>query len=886
MALSNGTAGNDTLTGTAVADTLNGLAGNDLLSGLAGNDSLSGGDGDDTLIGGGGKDTIDGGAGNDIATLAGSPSTYTSTHVNATDVRLTNGTDTVLLRNVEVVRFVDGAIVRDIPIDYVAPDLGTATADELHGSQYLFGSSIDGLAGNDTLHGGVLNDTLIGGKGDDKMLGYGGDDTYEVDSLNDYVEEMAGRGTDLVNVKLTSGSYTLGDNVENGTVLSTGTVGLIGNELANVLTGGAGANTLDGMDGNDTLIGGAGNDTLIGGLGVDSMTGGTGNDTYEVDSLDDVVVEAANGGTDTVKVNIGTDGAIYALGANVENAIVTSTAGVWLDGNDLANTLTGNAASNLLDGGKGADRLIGGAGDDEYIVDVAGDVITEAAVGGGHDTVYLVFTANGTYTMAANVEDGFIDSDVDIRVNLTGNASDNRLDGSSGTNVLMGGLGNDTLNGHGSYASLKPAPDTLDGGLGTDVAEFDGNQADYVVARPSTTDVSLTNRLTGDVTIVRNVEFFSFADTTNNIALAELKLNTAGTGNDNLGGTASGDWIDGLAGNDTLNGFAGNDTLIGGAGNDSLIGSLGDDSMEGGAGNDIYDVDSLGDIVVEGANAGTDVVNVSIVNAAAKYVLSANVETATLTAAADVQLVGNAQNNTLNGNAQDNWLEGGAGNDTLNGYAGDDVLIGGAGTDRLVGGAGNDVYLVNSASDVVVELANEGSNDLLAVDGDAVAGTYTLSANVENGIVFPFSTTAINLTGNGLANVLIGNAGVNVLNGGAGDDFLSGAEGNDKLTGGLGADAFVFDTTPNALSNVDTITDFNASQGDQIHLSFDVFSSLGPAGGSVDLSGDYLNYNRTTGALTYDADGAGGDAAVTIAILGTSTHPALSNSDIVLFSVS
>ena len=40
-------------------------------------------------------------------------------------------------------------------------------------------------------------------------------------------------------------------------------------------------------------------------------------------------------------------------------------------------------------------------------------------------------------------------------------------------------------------------------------------------------------------------------------------------------------------------------------------------------------------------------------------------------------------------------------------------------------------------------------------------------------------TTAINLTGNELANIVIGNAGDNNLNGGGGVDTLQGLAGND-----------------------------------------------------------------------------------------------------------
>jgi len=96
-----------------------------------------------------------------------------------------------------------------------------------------------------------------------------------------------------------------------------------------VLDGGAGNDRLYGGGDADTLIGGIGNDALWGGGGVDALTGGKGNDTYHLgdnnstvvgrdeasgggESLvaganDDVIVEAKNGGTDTVVVYVSGD---------------------------------------------------------------------------------------------------------------------------------------------------------------------------------------------------------------------------------------------------------------------------------------------------------------------------------------------------------------------------------------------------------------------------------------------------------------------------------------------------------------------------------------------------------------------------------------------------
>mgnify|MGYP000264052508 CR=1 FL=1 len=133
---------------------------------------------------------------------------------------------------------------------------------------------------------------------------------------------------------------------------------LTGNALANTLTGNAADNILDG---------GLGNDTLIGGLG---------NDTYVVDVLTDTITEGVGQGSDQVNVAL-TAAGTYTLGANLENATVTSAAtiAVNLTGNELNNVLTGNAAANVLDGGLGTDTLLGGAGNDTYLVDNVADVV-------------------------------------------------------------------------------------------------------------------------------------------------------------------------------------------------------------------------------------------------------------------------------------------------------------------------------------------------------------------------------------------------------------------------------------------------------------------------------------------------------------------------------
>jgi Ca2+-binding RTX toxin-like protein len=147
-------------------------------------------------------------------------------------------------------------------------------------------------------------------------------------------------------------------------------------------------------------------------------------------------------------------------------------------------------------------------------------------------------------------------------------------------------------------------------------------------------------------------------------------------------------------------------------------------------------------------------------------------------------------------------------------------------------------------------------------------GNSTLTGNTLN-------NTLTGLTGN---DTLSGGSGNDNLVGGDGNDLLFGGLGNDTLTGGSGSDTFIINTTLNATSNLDTITDFSHSD-DTIQLSKSVMTALGGLGTfsandfklsseSLDSS-DRIIYNQTSGALFYDADGSGGSAALQIALLSS-----------------
>ncbi|MDQ2082044.1 Ig-like domain-containing protein, partial [Xanthobacteraceae bacterium Astr-EGSB] len=685
-----GTNEEDVLTGGPSANTLLGLGGADTLTGDAGNDYLDGGTGSDSMAGNAGNDNYVVDNVGDVVTEAaneGTDKVYSSISYTLTD-------------NVENLNLTGtGAI----------DGTGNALNNTIGGNgaiNVLSGGGgndvLYGLGGADTLNGGGGNDYLDGGSGADVMAGGIGDDNYVVDDLGDVVTEAANEGTDRVYASV---SYTLGANLEYLNLTGTGAINgtgnglgntIAGNDAVNVLSGGDGNDVLHGFGGADTLNGGEGNDYLDGGVGADVMAGNAGDDNYVVDDLGDVVTEAANEGTERVYASIS-----YALGANLEYLNLTGAGAINGTGNALNNTIGGNDANNVLSGGEGndnlnglagddtlygdagndilygkagldnlnggdgndyldggidADVMSGGIGDDNYLVDNAGDVVTEAA-DEGTDKVY----ASISYTLTDNVENlnltgtGAIDG--------TGNALNNTIGGNDAINVLSGGGGNDVLYGLGGADTLNgdDGNDYLDGGSGADAMAGGVGDDNYVVDNVGDVVTEAANegidRVYSSIsyTLADNVEYLNLTGT-------GVINGTGNALNNTIAGNSAANVLGGGDGNDVLLGLAGADTLNGGEGNDYLDGGSGADAMTGGIGDDKYVVDDAGDVVTEAADGGIDLVYASI-----DYTLapSSNVENLTLIGSAAINGTGNAFDNMIEGNTAENILTGGGGNDTF-----------------------------------------------------------------------------------------------------------------------------------------------------------------------------------------------------------------------------
>ena len=302
-------------------------------------------------------------------------------------------------------------------------------------------------------------------------------------------------------------------------------------------------------------------------------------------------MEAPGGGVDTVFSSIG-----FALGADVENLVLTGKAAINGAGNALANSLIGNVADNQLNGVAGADSMAGGGGNDLYLVDDPNDLVSEDA-SAGTDAVQ----STASYALAANVENLALMGAV--AVSATGNDLANLVTGNAIANEILGAGGNDTLNG-------GIGGDTLVGGLGDDLMVVDDLGDAVVEGFAAGVD---TVQSTVSLALAANVE--------------NLKL---------MGSAAS---SAARATRWTIRSPAMEARIRSWAtpANDTLDGGVGAEQDDRGAGDDVYVVNIAGDVVIEDIGQGTDRI-VSTVTVA----LGANVEGLTLTGAAAANGTGNA----------------------------------------------------------------------------------------------------------------------------------------------------------------------------------------------------------------------------------------------------
>ncbi|MEX0366817.1 MAG: S8 family serine peptidase, partial [Ruegeria sp.] len=855
-----GTQERDNIIGSSSNETIDGGLDNDTIDGGAGDDSIIGGDGDDVLDTGiSGSDTLLGGNGNDRLIKQGA--------LTPPDDLFNGGLgDDTIVSNVgwsSTVTFdlAGGSIdlsggARDTLISIENAEVGgSAAVIGTSGNNIIIGTgtsgthnnNFDGGGGNDTIDGGAGNDTIEGGSGNDSMQGGTGNDTFILNGGWGTDTIDGGNGTDTLDVSgitTTGGTTILGWSLDGGYDFGgIGTGGfqgtwsnlenfiggngyrhdVLGNAVANALTGADSDDTLDGGTGNDTLIGLAGDDSLIGGLGSDSLVGGDGNDTLNensgINTLDGgagddlfqmtiFFSQTLDGGTgiDTVDysgyVTAGTGFLSFDLDQGYQfNSIVGAYSGTW---SNLENFIGGLNRSNYIIGNSSANALTGGTADDTLIGELGNDTLSGLA---GNDSI-----------------DGGSGND-----SILGGDGNDTLEGGSGIDTVEGGAGDDVI----LQVNGWTGGDTYDGGTGNDTVDYSGTNGYNSNANLS------TGSLTGSGAA---------------ITLIDIENIVAGNGQDTITGSSGANLLDGGAGNDSILGGGGSDTILGGAGNDTIEGQGGSDSIDAGDGDDLVLINPgwTGNDTNDGG-AGIDTFLIDFVTSGGYSInldtgafngggdstsTVINFENATTSNGNDT-LIGNASANVLSGLGGNDSIVGGGGNDTLIGGAGDDTLSDFSGTNTLQGDDGNDLFILASGGALFFNQTVDGGAgiDTLDYSGYTPAGSGFLSFDIDDGYQFnstagTYSGTWSNLEnfigGANRSNYIIGNSASNELTGGGagdtlvgeiGDDTLNGLAGNDSLVGGSGADSMLGgagnDTLDGAGGGADSM---NGGDGDDLFL--------------------------------------------------------------------
>jgi Ca2+-binding RTX toxin-like protein len=332
---------------------------------------------------------------------------------------------------------------------------------------------LEGGEGDDGLQGGAGNDQLVGGPGTDVLIGGPGSDVYA------YVNDVCLPADDRIEEAADEAGFDRIFIHPGGAVGDSAFAGVRNVEIAElrILQDLPGAEFVLGAEfqasGIATVMASADIDASLLTTGVRfifarpnirslTVIGGSGDDVYTVEHSHNVIVEQADGGSDSVRA-----GFSFALPDHVETLILTGAGGIGGTGNGQANMIAGNSGANRLDGMAGADTMAGGGGHDTYVVDNAGDKVVESG-SSGNDTVESWVM----YTLPAHVEKLLLAGSFGIAGR--GNSGANTITGNPGANFLNGGSGNDVIDaGAGNDRIIGSAgKDSLTGGAGADRFEF------------------------------------------------------------------------------------------------------------------------------------------------------------------------------------------------------------------------------------------------------------------------------------------------------------------------------------------------------------------------------------------------------------------------------
>jgi ELWxxDGT repeat protein len=608
-----GTPNGDVLQGSVVNDTIEGLGGYDLLYGYGGDDAIDGGSGYDQIYGGSGNDTItlgddgdgsdgsggyvDGGSGDDVITGSSFFATYTYDFGDGYTYTYTYGSYDQLFGG-EGNDTIDGG---GGYYDYMDGGVGDDVLDA-SGSLYSY------------LYGGAGNDTLLGGSGYDALYDYAGNNvivagddsagsTIYVGGGDDSISGSA--GADYIYSSGGSDTVAAGDGVDRIYRYSDG----------------ASASQIDAGAGNDEITVYASSTTA-----QTSVTGGEGRDTYWLQPY-------YEGSFTITDFATGADGDLLQIDALL-NLSTGYSSGNPFDPTQGYLRLVQQGTDTLLqwdrDGSAGYtddwQTVVTLQNVDATGVS-QGAFVPAAEPNGSTISLHLVGTPNGDVLQGSVVNDtieGLGGYDL-----LYGYGGDDAIDGGSGYDQIYGGSGNDTItlgdddgsDGSGGY---------VDGGSGDDAITGSSFFISYTYPWGYTYTYGSYDHLVGgdgNDTIDGGGGYYDYmnggdGDDVLDASEAQRGDLSGGSGNDTLIGSlgrdslydSAGDNVlvagDDLAGS-TIQAFGNNDSIRGSAGTDWIYAYYGDDTVQAGAGDDrIYRYSDGASASQIDAGAGNDEITI------------------------------------------------------------------------------------------------------------------------------------------------------------------------------------------------------------------------------------------------------------------------------------
>ncbi len=925
-----GGTGDDEITGDAAINTLSGNDGDDILDGAGGNDILDGGLGNNTyeFTGTFGADSISGDSGTGTVDL--------SSQSTAANINLVSSSGDEVTVGVNTVNWSDNVIENAIGGSGDDTLAGNNDANNLSGSggaDLIFGGD-----GADTLLGGASNDTLRGSADGGEAV-YGEYSWSFNEGSGTAANDYAPTGYDFT---LTTPAWGEGYVNPASMTLSSGVSGI--NQIVSsdfTITSLFETNT--GVSSSNGLFLTLGNGSTASFSDASFWLGVRSNERLGIlatDGTNPIDLALSDGPTvadntryfyslsftkggandNTITLRVTSDGVnwyeatqtgVNDLNSDTSFELQTTNASTMdadyyklevfeevLDSTSLQTIYDSYQATfdnDVINGGDGNDLLDGAVGNDTYefegtfgddtIEDSEGVETIDLSSVTSATTVDLVSSGSDEVVNGSNSinwSDDVVEHVItgDGADDITGNASDNRIEAGAGNDTIDGAAGDDT------YAFAQGfGVDTISDVSGTDTADFTG----------------VTSNLTIDLNSGAGDEVTDGSNTVN-WASDIIENAIGGSGDDTITGTGSDNLLAGGTGDDSLVGGAGDDTYLAFTsltGDDTINDASGTDDGASFTGNNANDatwtaVDTDADDNVDALKidfgSGNSVTLQNYFDDTADSVIFSSAGTGAIESMvfdddADVDyddVISLIQSGTYLTSSGSHVTSSLSSNETLSDSDGADntyVFADDWGFDSVEDSGGVDTFDFSQVSYAIQARLFEASRildgeNIVRFDSTALENIFGTSGSDE--ILANDSNN--HLKGNAGSDVLAGFGGDDTLDGGldsdhvsgmtgndsllgrSGNDTLSGGDGNDTLDGGEDQDTYTFangfgqdtltdsdgvDTVDLSRVSADVIVDLTSGSGDEItdgtntvNWSSDVVENVLGGSGDDDISGN------------------------------------------------